>query len=282
MSLMELDGKIAVVTGAASGIGRALAEALLAEGMAVCLADVERGALERAQTELRSRARPGRRVIAQETDVSNAEQVEDLADRVGRELGDPHLLCSNAGVANPGGAPDEVPASDWEWIFGVNFYGAVHCLRSFLPRMRKLGAPAHILFTASSAGILATANGPVYAASKHAVVGLAESLHHQLKKTQIGVSLLCPEFVATRILEAERNRPAALAGRPADPETAAAIERYKGYIAQAMSPSEVARQSVEAIKAGRFWILTHARTRDAVRARAEAMIMSTLPPDPIH
>jgi NAD(P)-dependent dehydrogenase (short-subunit alcohol dehydrogenase family) len=184
-----------------------------------------------------------------------------------------HLLCANAGVCTPfGGAPDETPLGDWHLMLGVNLYGIVHCLQSFLPAMRATRRPAHVLMTASSSGILATANRAAYSASKHAVVGLAESLYLQLKGTMIGVSLLCPGVTATRMINPDRNRPAGAPGRALPAE----------LFARAKPPADVAQQAVAGIKRGQFWILTHDDLRPAVLDRARAMAAGDPPPDSYH
>ncbi len=171
MALGTLDGKIAVVTGAARGIGRALVEELVAQGASVCLADLDEVPLDETTREISGRLRPGQRLLAQPTDVAQPDSVETLASVACSRLGDVDLLCANAGVTTAyGGAPDEMPLADWHRQFDVNVFGIVHCLQSFLPRMRARTSPSHVLITGSSAGLLPTANRAAYCASKHAVV----------------------------------------------------------------------------------------------------------------
>jgi NAD(P)-dependent dehydrogenase (short-subunit alcohol dehydrogenase family) len=165
-----------------------------------------------------------------------------------------------------------MPLEDWRRQFDVNVFGLVHCLQAFLPRMRAKTTPSHILITASSAGLLPTANRAAYCASKHAVVGIGESLSLQLKGTPIGVTLLCPGVTATRMLEPDRNRPDGMPGRPLNP----------ALLAQAKSPAEVARQAVTGIMNGAFWVLTHEDLKPAVIARAAAMAAGGAPPDSYH
>ena len=273
MALATLDKKTAVVTGAAMGIGRALVEELLRHGASVCLADIDGAALSATAAQLTERLRPGQRVLAQVTDVSQPGSVAALAEVAWRELGTVDLLCANAGVTTAyGGAPDEMPLADWHRQFDVNVFGLVHCLQAFLPRMRAQASPSHILITASSAGLLPTANRAAYCASKHAVVGIGESLFLQLKGTPIGVTLLCPGVTATRMLEPDRNRPDGKPGRPLNP----------ALLAHAKRPEEVARLAVAAVMAGTFWVLTHEDLKPAVLARAAAMAGATAPPDSYH
>lgn len=273
MALNSLDGKVAVVTGAANGIGKAIVDELLQEGMSVCLADIEVPALEEAARDCTRFLRPGRRVTTQVTDVSRPEQVQALATTARAELGNVHLLCANAGTVTPfGGAPDETPLEDWHLMMDVNLYGVVHCLQAFMPGMRSMSEASHVLITASSAGILATGNRAAYCASKHAVVGLGESLYLQLKGTKVGVSLLCPGVTATRLIDPDRNRPPGARGRP----LSAAL------LARAKPPSDIARQAIAGIRSGKFWILTHDDLPAAVLDRARAMATGEPPPDSYH
>jgi NAD(P)-dependent dehydrogenase (short-subunit alcohol dehydrogenase family) len=273
MSLHRLTGKYAVVTGAANGIGRSLVEELVAQGVSVCLADIEQDELERTTAEISKAAVSGVRVFAQVTDVSDPVSVQSLAAAVTTRFGEIDLLCTNAGVTSPyGGAPDETPLADWHRQMNVNLFGIVHCLQAFLPDLRKKSSPSHVLITASSSGILPTANRAAYCASKHAVVGLGESLFLQLKTTNIGVTLLCPGITATRLLESDLNRPDGKPGRPLNP----------ALLAKAKSPRDVARMAVEAVKSGRFWVLTHDDLGPAVIERAAAMAAGALPPDSYH
>jgi len=273
MGLTTLQGKTAVVTGAARGIGRALVEELLHRGASVCLADIDVDALETTTAQLAQRVPPGQRLLAQPTDVARPESVAALAEVAWREFGTVDLLCANAGVTTAyGGAPDEMPLPDWHRQFDVNVFGVIHCLQAFLPRLRAQASSSHVLITASSAGLLPTANRAAYCASKHAVVGLGESLFLQLKGTSIGVTLLCPGVTATRMLEPDRNRPDGKPGRPLNP----------ALLAQAKAPDEVARLAVAGVVAGNFWVLTHEDLKPAVLARAAAMAGATAPPDSYH
>ena len=204
--MRELRDKVAVVTGAASGIGRAMVDRFAAEGMRVVLADVEAPALEQAAEEVAAR---GARVLAVPTDVSNAEAVEILAARTLETFGAVHLLCNNAGVVSA--APFwELPLADWAWVLGVNLWGVIHGCRTFVPRMLAQAGEAHVVNTASMAGLVSSPFNAIYNVAKHGVVTLSETLYFDLllREAPIGVSVLCPGFVATRIIDADRNRPA--------------------------------------------------------------------------
>ena len=202
-----LRGKTAVVTGAGSGIGLALARRFVHEGMRVMLADIDQEALDIARNEL------GPRALTHATDVSDGRSVDELAERAFAELGAVHVLCNNAGVAGNSAAPIwETPTETWQWVMGVNLMGVVHGLRAFVPRMLAAGNDGHIVNTASLAGLLAFPQGGPYAASKHACVVTTELLALQLAaiSAPIDVSVLCPAWVNTRILDDERSRPDSL------------------------------------------------------------------------
>ena len=261
--------KVAVVTGAGSGIGRALALACAREGMAVVAADVETEAL--AQTQALVEA-AGADCMAQRCDVSIAPDVERLAETSWSWRGGVDWLFNNAGVAVLGTAWDATD-DDWQWVLGVNLMGVVHGVRCFVPRMRARGKPAHIVNTASAAGLATVGGSAVYCASKHAVVAYSECLAKDLEQAGscIGVSVLCPSLVATRINESQRNRPAALAG--AGPTAAAYEERVRaGMAASAVSAEDVASATVEAIHALRFYVIPHAHTGASVRDRAQKIM----------
>lgn len=261
--------KVAVVTGAGSGIGRALALACAREGMAVVAADVEAEAL--AQTLALVEA-AGADCMAQRCDVSSAADVEQLAGASWSWRGGVDWLFNNAGVAVLGTAW-EATDDDWRWVLGVNLMGVAHGVRSFVPRMRARGTPAHIVNTASAAGLATVGGSAVYCASKHAVAAYSECLAKDLEQvgSSIGVSVLCPSLVATRINESQRNRPAALAG--AGPTAAAYEERVRaGMAASAVSAEDVARAAVDAIHARRFYVIPHAHTGASVRERAQKIM----------
>ena len=211
--MRELKGKVAVVTGAASGIGRAMAERFAREGMKLVLADVEEAALAGAHAALIG---AGAEAIAVRTDVSKWEQVEALAARAFEAYGAAHVLCNNAGVA-AGGVCWEVPHADWEWVLGVNQWGVIHGIRAFVPRMLAQGQ-GHVVNTASVAGLVTAPGMGTYCATKHAVVAISECLHLDLAVTgnssKVQVSGLCPAWVKTNIADSERNRPESAPRRP--------------------------------------------------------------------
>lgn len=262
-----------MVTGAASGIGRALVEELIAQGASVFLADINERHLDAAMQELATKLRPNQRLHARVTDVANPESVAALASAAQEAFGQIDLLFANAGVTTPyGGAPDETPLADWHRQMNVNLFGVVHCLMAFLPAMRAKTTASHVVITASSSGLLPTANRAAYAASKHAVIGLGESLYLQLKGTPIGVSLLCPGVTDTPMINVDRQRPDGKPGRPLKP----------ALLAHAKPAQLVARMAIEGVKTGRFWIVTHDDLKPAVLARAAAIAAGTPPPDSYH
>ena len=263
--MQSFDGKVAVVTGAGSGIGLALARRFAGEGMRVLLADVDGDALDAARAEL------GERAAVQVTDVADPGAVEALAERAFGELGAVHVLCNNAGVAGSSPAPIwETPLETWQWVTGVNLMGIVHGLRAFVPRMLGSGAEGHIVNTASLAGLLAFPDGGPYAASKHAAVVASEILAMQLAQrgAPIGVSVLCPAWVSTRILDDERNRPDRL--RVDGPALPAGVrdELAASMAATGLDPAAVAGEVVGAIRTGRFYVLPNAEWTPAVGERA--------------
>lgn len=268
----QLNGRVAVVTGAASGIGLALAQRFAAEGMRVVMADVEAPALDAASAALAS---TGADVLAVRTDVSQQSDVEALARAATQRFGAVHVLCNNAGVGGAPSASWDQSLEDWRWVMGVNFWGVVHGLRAFVPMMLKHGEEGHVVNTASVAGLVAGAAGSSYTASKFAVVGLTEVLHHELTAAggKIGASVLCPALTNTRIIESGRNHPGGPMELPKEgtPEHAM-FEMIKGVFAGGMPPSEVAAQVVDAIRNRRFYVLTHPEHNSRYTARTEAMI----------
>lgn len=262
--------KVAVVTGAGSGIGRELALACAREGMAVVVADIEVDAL--AQTKALVEA-TGAACLAQRCDVSSAADVERLAEVSWSRWGGVDWLFNNAGVAVLGTAWDATD-DDWRWVLGVNLLGVVHGVRSFVPRMRSRGTTAHVVNTASAAGLATIGGSAVYCASKHAVVAFSECLAKDLEQVDspIGVSVLCPSLVATGIDWSQRNRPAALAD--SGPTDVAYEERVRaGMAASAVSAEDVACAAIEAIRERHFYVIPYAHTGASVRDRARKIMV---------
>jgi NAD(P)-dependent dehydrogenase (short-subunit alcohol dehydrogenase family) len=269
--MQELHDKVAVVTGAASGIGRALASAFAARGMRVVLADVEVAPLEEATHEL---VRGGARAIAVPTDVALGEQVEALAIAADRAFGAVHVVCNNAGVSVSGLSWTHTTA-DWEWVLGVNLWGVIHGVRAFVPRLLGQGTEGHVVNTASIAGLISGPGMAVYDVTKHGVVALSESLYHELALlgAPIGVSVLCPAWVNTRIMDSARNRPAALAATaPPVPGREQRERTARGLLASAVAPERVAACVIEAVVANRFWVLPHPEWKASVRVRLEDVL----------
>ena len=270
----DLAGKVAVVTGAASGIGRALAGAFAAEGMRIVLADVEPGALDDAAHAV---AKTAPAAIAVRTDVSNAADVEALAGAAERAFGGMQVVCNNAGVALSGMSWQHTLA-DWEWVLGVNLWGVIHGIRTFVPRLLAAKTEAHVVNTGSISGLLSAPGMAVYGASKHGVVTISESLHYELRmlRAPIGVSVLCPGRVATSIMDADRNRPQHLADA-APPSNAGARDAAKARLAAGMPPDRVAACVVDAIRTNRFWVLSHPEWKEYVRIRLEDVLQDRDP-----
>ena len=275
--MKELKGRVAAVTGAASGLGRAMALAFADEGMHVALADVADTSEVFAQVEAR-----GVSALATKVDVSRAEDVEAFAALVEKDLGPAALVCNNAGVA-PSGEAWEVSVDDWRWILGVNLWGVIHGVRSFAPRMIARDA-GHIVNTASVAGLISPPGSAAYNVTKHAVVALSETLHHDLRGrgSAVGVSVLCPAYVPTRIAESERNRPSGYAATPKSEQMLARQALLKKAVASGrLSADDVARAVVAAVKEERFYILTHPRIKGAIRSRMEDILDERTPTDPM-
>jgi NAD(P)-dependent dehydrogenase (short-subunit alcohol dehydrogenase family) len=260
--LKSLADQVAVITGGGSGIGRALTLALARAGMRIVVADVDEPAM--AETAHAVRAL-GRAVHAVRTDVTELAQVEALADRAFQSFGAVHLLCNNAGVALSGGL-EHATRQDWQWAIGVNLWGVIHGLLAFLPRMIAQGPGGHVLNTASMAGLIASQGLGVYNTTKYAVVGLSETLAKDLRPYGIGVTVLCPMGVATRIGEAERTRPPALRNPPghAGPSSVALIGRT-------LTAEEVADQALAAIRERELYVITHEEALEPLRRRCQRL-----------
>jgi NAD(P)-dependent dehydrogenase (short-subunit alcohol dehydrogenase family) len=263
--MRDLKGRVAVITGAASGIGRGLAERCAHEGMKVVLADVEEAALVKAEEELKA---SGASTLAVLTDVSKPDDVEALARKTLDAFGAAHLLCNNAGI-NGGLFTWESSLADWQWIMGVNLWGVIHGVRTFVPIMLEQGDDCHIVNTASMAGLLSAPAG-IYAVTKHGVVSLSETLFHELalSDASIGVSVLCPGYVNTNIAKAGRNRPPELQNEPsvkmereklaATPAAEAVRQANVAALREGMSPLQVADEVLAAVREKKFYILANA------------------------
>lgn len=276
--------RVAVITGAASGLGLELARGARRRGMKLVLADVEEKALEAAHQEL---SEAGAEVLALPTDVSRPEAVRALADAAEARFGPVHLLFNNAGVGG-GGLVWESSLSDWQWVLGVNLWGVIHGVQSFVPRMLATAKSqpnyeGHIVNTASMAGLVNMPNMGTYNVSKHAVVALSETLYQDLKivDAPIGASVLCPYFVPTGIHKSERNRPAALANPAATASQIVAQEFAERAVTSGrVSAAEVAEFTFDAVLEGRFYIASHPKALGGVRERAEDIVALGNPRDP--
>jgi NAD(P)-dependent dehydrogenase (short-subunit alcohol dehydrogenase family) len=269
--MQEFAGKTAFVTGGASGIGLALGRAFAEVGMNVMLADVETEALAAAVKSLEN-VGPGVRGVA--CDVADPLSVERAAKTSFEAFGNVHVVCNNAGVAGGGGI-DHIALESWRWVLDVNLMGVVHGIRTFLPHIRGHGQGGHIVNTASMAGMNAGGWFSQYTASKFAVVGMSEGLAVQLKPLGIGVSVLCPSYVRTRIGESGRNRPARYGPVPTlDPASpAAAIVAEIGRRLQAgLEPADVAARVLSAIRNDELYVFTHRGMRSEVEARFAAIL----------
>lgn len=277
--MKEFRDKVAVITGAASGIGRGLAEHCVQERMKVVLADVDEIALARTAEELKG---AGANVLAVRTDVSQSGDVEALAQKTLVAFGAAHLLFNNAGVG-AGTTVWESTLEDWQWVMGVNLWGVIHGVRTFVPLMLKQADECHIVNTASMAGLVSGPALGVYKVTKHGVVSLSETLCCELAvmRAKIKVSVLCPAGVNTRVLDSERNRPAELqnasASESSHPAVAQSEEMLRRLVETGLSPSQVAEAVFDAIRYERFYILTHADWKPLVQKRMDDIVQERNP-----
>jgi len=264
--MQDVAGKVAVVTGAASGIGLGLARTFMRAGMSVAMCDIRGDRLRAALEQVKPLGQG--RAIAVEADVSQRDSVEAAAQRIEAEFGKIHLVCNNAGVVVRGIPMETIDDETWAWEFGVNFYGVVHGIQAFVPRIRAHGEGGHVVNTASMAGLQVgeTRGTGSYAATKFAVVALSEALSHDLKGTGIGVSVLCPAAVNTEIYTSSAAHRAGRGGPNLYPDT-------PDEIAQGMHPDEVGRRVLDGVAAGQFFLITHPETRPWLEAR-HARIMA--------
>jgi NAD(P)-dependent dehydrogenase (short-subunit alcohol dehydrogenase family) len=271
----ELSGKVAAVTGAASGLGRAMALAFASEGVDLALADVDEPGLKNTCDLVSSH---GVKTYAMRVDVSKQDQVDEFAARTVAKLKAVHLVCNNAGVAVSGAAWENSEA-EWQWILGVNLWGVVHGVRAFAPRLIAQDE-GHIVNTASVAGLISPPGMGAYCVTKHAVVALSESLHHDLRErgSRVGVSVLCPAYVPTGIADSRFSEPVVKSKERLAKEAAL----RKAVAAGKLSADDVARAVVAAVKENRFYILTHPAIKGAVRARMEDILEERTPRDPLR
>lgn len=279
--MKDLKGKVAAVTGAASGLGRSMALAFAAEGMDIALADVDQANLSPVEEEVQAK---GVRAITLKVDVSRAEQVEAFRDQALTRLGAVHVVCNNAGVS-PLGAVWENTAADWQWILGVNLWGVINGVHAFTPYLIAQNE-GHLVNTASVAGLISPPGSGAYNVTKHGVVALSESLHHDLRErnSAVGVSVLCPAYVPTGIVDSERSRPEELRNPPH--ELSEELRKRQAMLRKAVtsgkvSADQVAQAVVAAVKENRFYILTHPRIKGAIRARMEDILEGRAPRNPM-
>jgi NAD(P)-dependent dehydrogenase (short-subunit alcohol dehydrogenase family) len=257
------EGKVAVVTGGASGIGKAMARRFAAAGMHVVIADIEQGALDATAAELG--------VVGVRTDVADADSVAALAASVVDRFGTAHVLCNNAGVGG-GGVIARATLKDWKWVIDVNLWGVIHGIHHFLPLMLANDDGGHLVNTASMAGLSSWPGIGPYNATKYAVVGISETLAIELADTKVGVSVLCPGLVETNIFTSQRNRPTEL--RNDRPNLAARSVNSTIRTSAGLDPAVVADQVLAAIEAGEFWIITHPELLAAVDERHRRLMAS--------
>ncbi|MHA1983179.1 MAG: SDR family NAD(P)-dependent oxidoreductase [Candidatus Hodarchaeales archaeon] len=275
--------KVAVITGAASGIGFGLAEKAAQEQMKIVLADVEEEKLSIAEEKL---SNYGIRTLAVNTDVSSNSSVEKLAKETIDTFDEIHLLFNNAGVGITGPKLWEYTIDDWNWILGVNLWGVIHGINSFIPIMLKQNSEAHVVNTASSAGLLSPAGIGPYNVSKHSVVTISETLHNELRamKSKIHVSVLCPGLVNTNITKADRNRPNSLQNRPnfemkRTDQLKSLTDMMERSIKKGITNTEVAEMVYNAIIEEKFYILTHNWIKERFQVRSEKILTNSNPID---
>jgi NAD(P)-dependent dehydrogenase (short-subunit alcohol dehydrogenase family) len=276
--MQDLSGKTAVVTGAASGIGRAMAERFAAAGMNIVLADIEAPRLEEAEAAVQA---AGVEALVVPTDVSDPDAVDRLRDDAVGRFGRVHLVCNNAGVSGTmAGPPGSIDVREWQWVLGVNLWGVVHGHRTFLPHLLEHG-DGHVVNTASMAGHLP--GHSAYSASKWAVVGITEGLFQQLRMqgATVGVSCLCPGWVHTDIVSSDRNRPEwAAPGALDEPSDVSTLVRayVEDQVKSGLPPADVADLVHDAVVANRFWIFTDPRMVQILDGRFQAVLAGTDPP----
>lgn len=280
--MKEFKGKVAVITGAASGIGYGIARRSVQEGMKVVLAGINEANLAKAEVELKAL---GGTVLSVTTDVSERGDIERLARKTMDAFGAVHLLVNNAGVG-AGMSPWEATWNDWEWVINVNLWGVIHGVKVFTPMMLAQNTECHIINTASLAGLVVGGASAPYAVTKHAVVALSESLYLTLaqRNALVKVSVLCPGFIKTKIMQAERNRPANLQNQPVEipPHIQAFLDFMNASVEAGMSPEQVADQVFESIKEEKFYILTHPEWTEVIKLRTDSLLRLENPQNPLE
>jgi NAD(P)-dependent dehydrogenase (short-subunit alcohol dehydrogenase family) len=273
--MKEFEGRVAVITGGASGIGRAMADRFAAAGMKIVIADIEEEALRNAERQMRD---AGATLLGVVSDVSDAVQVNALAQKTIDTFGAVHVVCNNAGVASKGGPTWEQSEADWDWVLRVNLRGVIHGIRTFVPIMLQQGGEGHVVNTASFAGLYAGPFMGPYNASKFAVVAITETLYYELKAIQspVSASVLCPGGVRTRITESARNRPSDIGEETSGPVTTAigevAMQRIRDIVENGIDPARVADRVFEAVRDEQLYIFTHPEYADMVSWRTENII----------
>lgn len=275
----DFKGKVAVITGAANGIGRAIAERCAHEGMDIVITDIEEAALYALEKDLRA---DGARVLSVITDVSKSYDVEALARKTLDVFGAVHLLFNNAGVAVEG-VIWENTLEDWQWVLGVNLWGVIHGIRTFTPIMMEQDTPCHMVNTASISGLFSDLGLGVYKVSKHGVVTLSETMYHELKKkkSKLKVSLLCPGPVNTKIADSDRNRSNGFRSQESEsPEVEKRMNMLRKDLQAGQPPSHTAAIIFDAIREERFYILTHPERNFAIKNRMEDILQGRNPTNP--
>ncbi len=274
--MKNLEGRAAWITGAASGIGLSLAKRLAGERMKLVLVDIEEAALAEAEAALRGM---GAEVLAIRADVANAAEVAAAAERARNTFGVIQLICNNAGVGGGGGPMWRLSEADWKWAVDVNLYGVIHGIRYLLPALVDSGEEGHVVNTASIAGLTSTPFMGPYTATKHAVVSLSECLVKELElaKVNVGVSVLCPGFVKTKIASSHRNRPGEQQ-RVDDNPLAQKFSAVLQQLVDAGVPAEkIADEVVRAVQDNKFYILTHPEMKPAIDHRMRQILDETQP-----
>jgi NAD(P)-dependent dehydrogenase (short-subunit alcohol dehydrogenase family) len=281
--MKDFEKKVAVITGAASGIGFGMAERCAREGMHVVMADIEEQALQVSKKQLEEN---GASVISVVTDVAQEDQIETLAQQAMERFGGVHLLVNNAGVG-AGQTLWKATVADWQWTMGVNLWGTIHGIRTFIPLMLEQDADCHIVNVASIEGLWSRATAGIYQVTKHAVVSLSEVLYYQLKleKSRIGVSVLCPGGVDTNILDSWRNRPESMQNPPESipkytPQMEERMVQMRQAFKEGMKPLEVADYIFKAVKKDKFYIFTHPELKKYVKKRMKNILKEKNPKSP--